>query len=69
MIYSLSNAYSHMFTCTALSIYLLINRNTLACFQLVKTISQACSISEIGIKFLARLPSPTYLFPNYLIWM
>ena len=68
-IYSLFNAYSLMSTCIALSIYFLIRRNTLACFQMIKTITQACSISDIGIRFLARLPSPTYLFPNYLTWM
>jgi hypothetical protein len=44
-------------------------RNTLACFQLMRAIIQGCSVSDIAIEYLARQPSPTYLFPNYLTWM
>lgn len=69
MTYSQSNAYSLMSIYIASSNQYNNIRNTLACFQLVKSILQGCSVSDVAMTYLLRQPSPSYYYSSFFNWI
>lgn len=56
----------HIFIST--KVILRLFRNTTGCFYLVRALIQGCSVSDIAMKYLARQPSPSYLYDSYVSW-